>query len=108
PAGPAPNINDGNPATRADTWFPGNIDIYSYAGVVWDEPTILQVESLTLTFATFLDGGWFGWSSLDPGDGVPLIFEDLVEPTIQVTTDGGTTWTTVEHTSDYTTVMRSE
>src|SRR5690606_7379085 len=27
------------------------------------------------------------------------------EPTIQVTTDGGTTWTTVDHTSDYTTVM---
>ena len=103
--GVAGNINDGSLTTRVDTWMPGDTTTISYAGVLWDEPTVLQVEGLRLTLATFGDGGWFGVSGFNPGPGVPLIPSDLIEPTVQISTDGGTTWSTVAHTSDYLTVM---
>ena len=104
-AGVAANINDGNPATRLDTWRPEDTTMNSYAGILWDQPTMLQVEGLSITLATFGDGGWFGLSGWNPGAGTALIAADLIEPTIQITTDGGVTWTTVAHTSDYLTVM---
>jgi hypothetical protein len=55
-----------------------------------------------LTLATFFDGGWFGVNNSGPGGGGVLSSNlHLIEPAIQVSTDGGATWTTVSNTSDY-------
>ena len=104
-AGTAANVNDGQFASRVDTWFGDNDDGVSYVGLVWDAPTAEAVLFLDLTIATFLDGGWFGPNGATPGAGNPLVAADhLLEPTIQVRPNGGE-WTTVGHTSDYLSVM---
>lgn len=104
-AGTLANLTDGKLNTRADTWFAENLDTYSYVGVLWRSPRFDEIGSLTLTLATFTDGGWFGYSWTGPGPGGTLTSFDVVEPTIQVTTDGGATWVTVSHSSNYLTVM---
>jgi hypothetical protein len=101
--GPA-SINDGNPASRVDTYnFPGT-DPVSFVGITWAAPWPHDVVRLEFTMATFNDGGWFGFNNSGPGPGGLLGPAYLVEPTVQVTTDG-TTWTTVPATSDYLTVF---
>ncbi|NLH72109.1 MAG: hypothetical protein GX456_03530 [Verrucomicrobia bacterium] len=104
-AGDAAVINDGNPNTRVDTWNGGWPDYPSYTasfvGIIWDTPLTHKVESLELTLATFYDGGWFGVNGVGPVAGGALTPNHLVEPLVQVSTDGGVTWTTVEHTSNY-------
>ncbi len=104
-AGVLANINDGSPATRVDDWFGGDPQIVSFVGVVWPATRFDRIQSLTLTLATFTDGGWFGVSGSGPGAGGVLSGLDLTEPTVQVSTNGGTTWTTVPHTSDYLTAL---
>ena len=103
--GVAANINDGNLTTRVDTWLPDDPQTVSFAGILWDQAPALQIEGVQLTLALFGDGGWFGVSGVNPGLGLPLSLAELIEPTVQVSTDGGVTWTTVAHTSDYLTVM---
>lgn len=105
-AGVLANINDGNLNTRVDTWFADNLDSYSYVGVLWRSARFDEIGSLSLRLATFTDGGWFGYAwSAGPGPGGNLTAFDVIEPTIQVTTDGGASWVAVAHTSDYLTVM---
>ncbi|MCB1125814.1 MAG: hypothetical protein KDM81_04920 [Verrucomicrobiae bacterium] len=104
-AGVLANLNDGNLNTRADTWYADVVDGYSYVGVLWRSPRFDEIDQLTLRLATFSDGGWFGYSWVSPGPGETLTAFDVVEPTLQVTTDGGATWVTVGHSSDYLTVM---
>jgi hypothetical protein len=96
------NMNDDEPLTRVDN-YNGTGGVNSYLGYTWATPQ--TVKTLSITFATFLDGGWFGPNGLGPGAGGPLNATYLTEPTTQVSFDGGTTWTTVDHTSDYLTVM---
>ncbi len=104
-AGVLANINDGNLNTRVDNWYGDNAEVYSYVGVLWLRTRYDQIQSLSLTLATFTDGGWFGVSGFSPEPGTALLSFDLVEPVVQVTTDGGSTWTTVAHHSNYLTVM---
>ncbi len=105
-AGATTSINDGDPVTRVDTWFGGNADGVSYVGIVWPAVRYDSIQTLTLTLATFGDGGWFGNNGSTPTPGDPLDEGlDLVEPSVQVTTDGGTNWTTVADTSDYITAF---
>ena len=99
------NINDANPTTRVDNWFGGDTQIYAFVGVTWPITRYDQIQTLALTLATFSDGGWFGVGGFSPEPGEPLLSFDLFEPTIQVTTDGGVTWTAAPHTSDYVTVL---
>lgn len=99
------NINDGSLSTRVDTWNSTNTDPLSYVGIVWSQPAAGTVARLELTLATFQDGGWFGPNNMSPGPGGPLSPTYLAEPEVQVTTDGGTTWNTVGHTSDYLTAL---
>ena len=73
--------------------------------MVWPATRFDRIQSLTLTLATFTDGGWFGISGSGPGAGGVLSGLDLAEPTVQVSTNGGTTWTSVPHTSDYLTAL---
>jgi len=57
-------------------------------------PTGTEITSINLYQYAFGDGGWFG-PNADFNYSSPLAAKDLSEPLIQVTTDNGTTWTTV-------------
>ncbi len=107
-AGFLTHINDGLLGTRVDNWSNGN-DLgqnVSFVGVLWPSPRFEQITKLTLTLATFYDGGWFGYANSGPGwGGTIYAVSDLLEPTVQVTTDGGVNWTTVDRTSDYMTAL---
>ncbi len=99
--GTAANITDGSVTTRVDTWNNTSPDTLSFVGVLWNQPLTNPVARLELTLATFFDGGWFGPNNKGPGSGGALTPAYLTEPTIQISTDGGTTWTNVAHVSDY-------
>jgi hypothetical protein len=102
-AGAVTNINDGNLTTRSDTF--GRADPLAYVGIIWSAPRVPAITRLELTMATFFDGGWFGPNNSGPGAGGILTPAYLTEPDVQISTDGGGTWTTVPHTSDYLTVF---
>ncbi|MDH7503917.1 MAG: hypothetical protein QHJ82_14565, partial [Verrucomicrobiota bacterium] len=60
-AGALNNIKDGDTSSRVDTWA-GNLHNdkpVSYVGILWPAKRYEEVASLTLTLATFFDGGWF-------------------------------------------------
>ncbi|MGV3771473.1 MAG: hypothetical protein ACO1QB_01130 [Verrucomicrobiales bacterium] len=95
------HINDGDLNTRVDTYNGSNDDDASYVGIVWDQPLIVPVAHLDLTFALFSDGGWFGHLNGGPSHGEMLADSHLVEPRVEVSDDGGMTWRQVAHTSDY-------
>ncbi len=99
------SINDANLSTRVDTWNGGYSDSQSYVGITWAAPQPNPVLRLELTLATFGDGGWFGPNNKSPVAGGALNPTYLTEPTVQVTTDGGGTWSPAPHISDYLTVM---
>jgi Bacterial Ig domain/Bacterial TSP3 repeat len=100
-AGASTSINDGDLTTRVDTWNSTTPDTVSFVGILWDETVTDPILRLELTMATFLDGGWFGANNAGPGAGGALTASQLIEPQVEITTDGGTTWTVVPHTSDY-------
>lgn len=108
-AGVAANINDNDAGTRVDNWFGGGTtdqgQAFSFVGIVWPSKRFDKITALNLTLATFWDGGWFGARGVGPAAGGQLVSAHLIEPSLQVSTDGGVTWTTVAHTSDYLTVM---
>ena len=97
--------------TTVDTWHGGAPDTHSYAGVIWDinAPPSDSVNSITLTIATFVDGGWFGVNGISPIANGALELDTHISadslPAVQVTTDGGSTWSTVSSTTDYLSVM---
>jgi hypothetical protein len=99
------NINDGDLTTRVDTWNETGTDPLSFVGIVWANTQNASIGCLRLDLATFGDGGWFGPNNLSPGSGGLLSPAYLTEPDVQITTDGGVTWTTVPHTSDYLTAL---
>jgi hypothetical protein len=102
-------VNDSSVTTRVDTFNVGspNIgDAASFVGIRWNTPRTVPITELNLNFAIFFDGGWFGVSGITPGSGNLLSAAlNLIEPEVQVTSDGGTTWTTVPHTSNYLAVL---
>jgi hypothetical protein len=102
-SGTAENINDGNLATRVDTY--GAAGTVSFVGILWDQPLDKSVVYLDLTLALFSNGGWFGVNDIGPVPGGPLTDEHLVEPRVEITTDGGATWTIAPHSSDYLTKL---
>ena len=107
-AGTAASINDGDIGTRVDDWFgTGPVDsrAVSFVGIAWPVKRYEQIHTLQLTLATFLDGGWFGAQGVGPAPGGPLTSDHLIAPTVQVTTDGGVTWSNTPHTSDYLTAL---
>jgi hypothetical protein len=107
-AGLTTYVNDGA-ATPVDTWNgdqPTNATAHvSYVGVTFATPRTDFVGSLTLNSASFFDGGWFGPNNSGPGASQPLNATYIITPTVQITFDGGTTWSTVASTSNYSTVM---
>ncbi len=104
-AGSEANINDENPATTVDTFGHDGAQNFSFVGILWSEARTDEVVSLRLTLATFYDGGWFGSPSVTPGAGNALGPDHLSEPVVQVTADGGATWSEVEVLSTYLTAM---
>jgi hypothetical protein len=104
--GVAANINDGSPGTHVDTYNGGGTDTASFVGLLWSAPLSNSVVGLELSLATFFDGGWFGVHNAGPGSGGWLsAVTNLIEPTVQITRNGGSSWTTVPHTSDYLQVL---
>jgi hypothetical protein len=101
-AGTAGSINDGDLTTCVDTWNGTGTDSLSYVGIVWANPQNVPIAGLRPDLATFADGGWFGPNTLGPWPGGLLSSNlHLTMPLVQVTRDGGTTWTNVAFTSDY-------
>lgn len=90
-------------ARSVDT-FTGNPDddfrLYDFVGVLFDSPQN-NVSSLRVQNFIANDGGWWGPPATVAMNGVPLVAEDLTAPDVQVTTNGGATWTTVSSTSNY-------
>jgi hypothetical protein len=105
--GVAHNINDNNLTTSVDDYSGGTDggQGVSFVGIIWPAPRPEQITSLTLSLATFFDGGWFGPNGTGPGGSGALDGSYLIEPSVQVSTNGGTSWTTVAKTSDYLTAL---
>ncbi len=99
-AGTTGNITDGDILTRVGSWNgSGAGNPVSFVGARW--PVNVTVGSLRAQFATFFDGGWFGVPNSVPSIGGILGSARLIAPTVQTTSDGGVTWTTVPSTSNY-------
>ncbi|MGC6459916.1 MAG: hypothetical protein ACON4R_16320 [Akkermansiaceae bacterium] len=114
--GTSPRLNDGVTEaialeTTVDTWSGGAANTHSYVGVVWNNnpPPSGSVNAIKVTIATFFDGGWFGVNAVTPPGNSPLVLDTNVSaetvPEVQVTSDGGITWTNVDSTSDYLALM---
>ena len=86
-------INDGNTSSAIPTWNSNGSQSHSYVGITWTARRTDFIRKFVLTLNDFGDGGWFG---SDQSNTVTPI-----APLLQVTTDGGTSWTTVNQTNDY-------
>ena len=98
PGSPGPGITG-----VVDTWGSPAGPGHSYVGVTGiTVPAGEAVGSVSMSMALFQDGGWFGVNGATPGAGNALAPGiHLVQPAVQTTTDGGTTWATVGVTSNY-------
>ena len=105
--GVAGNINDNNLNTSVDDYSGGSDggQGVSFVGVLWPSLRTEQITNLTLSLATFFDGGWFGPNATGPGGNGMLDATYLVEPEVQVSTNHGTTWRRIPRTTDYLTVL---
>lgn len=103
------SINDGSTVgPTVDTYNggqPHQAFTTSYSGITWATPRTDFITTLTLTNAAFFDGGWFGPNNSGPGPSGTLAAGHLIEPTIQITLDGGATWSDVAATSNYSATM---
>lgn len=99
------HLNDEDPATMGTTKAPTGDPLLSqhnsHGGVRWPYLRADYVSSITCTLACFSNGGWFGQPGqfVPPGGLIPGTL--LVVPEVQITTNGGTTWTAVPVTSGY-------
>ena len=100
-AGTVGHLTDNDPNTVVDTYNEAGTEPMSYVGVLFPAARTDQVRAVTLDMATFFDGGWFGPNNSGPGASQPLTASHLTAPLVQVTTNGGTTWQTVENSNDY-------
>src|SRR6185503_9659738 len=94
--GTTTSINDGNIVSpTVDTFNGGEPHVAgtaSYSGITWATPRTDFITTLSLTNAAFFDGGWFGPNNNGPGASGTLTAANIIPPTIQITLDGGTTW----------------
>ena len=104
-AGFPEDVTDGNIYSRVDNWNASTFAPYSFVGAQWPTNANVNVGSLRVIFATFNNGGWFGPPNVGPGGNGLLTAAHLEMPTVQITRDGGTTWSAVPHMSDYLTVL---
>ncbi len=104
-AGFPENVTDGNIYSRVDNWNGATVAPFSFIGAQWPTNGNVNVGSLRVIFATFDNGGWFGPQNVGPGANGLITAAHLEMPTVQITRDGGTTWSAVPHTSDYLTVL---
>jgi hypothetical protein len=75
-----------------------------FVGILFDAP-VSGVNRVRVQNFAANDGGWWGPTTTTQ-NGVPLGAADLAAPEVQVTTNGGTTWTTIPTTStDYVTAF---
>ncbi|RIK82945.1 MAG: hypothetical protein DCC67_06455 [Planctomycetota bacterium] len=84
----------------ADTFAGGGASgAFDFVGVRFAEP---QYGVTSVRVQNFLanDGGWWGPTTSVAG-GSPLAASDLSPPQVQVTRDGGATWSVAAATSDY-------
>ncbi|RKY05753.1 MAG: hypothetical protein DRP56_08645, partial [Planctomycetota bacterium] len=100
-AGAASNVNDNNLTTRSDTHSEGSATDggFDWVGVIFGSPQS-HINQINVTLATFGDGGWWGPNNSGPGVGNNLTAIYLTAPKVQVTTDGGTTWTDITGITD--------
>ncbi|HEX6961934.1 MAG TPA: hypothetical protein VF175_08720, partial [Lacipirellula sp.] len=93
-----------------DTFAGGVTDNrFDFVGVLFAEPQY-GVTSVRVQNFIANDGGWWGENGVVAG-GVPLEAADLAAPAVQITDDGGMTWSTIAALSDdyvaqYTGVVR--
>jgi hypothetical protein len=100
PPGPF-NIRVGRSVDTFAGTIPNQID---YVGILFDSP-VSGVNQVRVQNFAANDGGWWGPTTTTQ-NGVPLSAADLTAPEVQVTTNGGTTWTTITTTStDYVTAF---
>jgi hypothetical protein len=128
--GPASEVNDGvfntnlaangyiidadgqlGPSGNGVDTFAGGVteNRFDFVGVLFAEP---QFGVTTVRVQNFIanDGGWWGENGVVAG-GVPLAAGDVASPAVQVTSNGGATWTTVtpvsnDYVATYTGVVR--
>jgi hypothetical protein len=85
---------NGEAGNGADTFAPNfAAHIFDFAGVMFARP---QHGISSIRFQNYIanDGGWWGPTQTTHG-GTPLGLVDLVSPVVQVTFNGGGSWTTV-------------
>ena len=96
PPGPF-NIRVGR---SVDTFAGAITNAIDFVGILFDLP-VSGVNQVRVQNFAANDGGWWGPDTTTQ-NGVPLAASDLTAPEVQVTTDGGNTWTTIATTStDY-------
>lgn len=103
PDGTTVRINDGVYGTNGsfdavmDTWNGQQTGTeFGYYGVTGiTVPGGEQVTDISVNILLAGDGGWFGPNVSGPGNNGILGAPDLIVPTVQITSDGGTTWTSV-------------
>jgi hypothetical protein len=76
--------------------------LFDFVGIMFDSPQS-GVNSIRVQNFAAADGGWWGADDTVAHDGQPLTALELIAPSVQVTTNGGVTWTTVASTSNYVT-----
>ena len=102
-AAPGPfNIRAGQSVDTFTGDAANNSRIFDFVGILFDTPQN-GINSIRVQNFAAADGGWWGAPDTIPHDGIPLAAAELIAPTVQVTTNGGTTWTTVTSTSNYVT-----
>ncbi|MGC6459915.1 MAG: PEP-CTERM sorting domain-containing protein [Akkermansiaceae bacterium] len=102
------NIGAAGFAAVQDTWNGQQTGTeFGYYGVTGlSIPGGEQITDLTVNLLLANDGGWFGPNGSGPGNGGALDATHLTVPTIQVSSDGGTTWSNVGASSnDYLTTL---
>lgn len=72
---------------------------FDYVGAMFAEPQY-GVSSIRVQNYIANDGGWWGPTSIIAG-GAPLTAADLMAPIVQVTSDGGATWSNLAASTDY-------
>jgi hypothetical protein len=101
PTGPF-NIRAGQSVDTFTGDTANNSRLFDFVGILFDSPQNSVTSVRVQNFAAS-DGGWWGVADTSPHDGVPLAAGELLAPDVQVTSNGGATWTTVASMSDYVT-----
>ncbi len=117
------NIIDGDLATYGNTYSGteiapatgNNTAPLDFVGVLWNTPQN-SITSIRLHHALFFDGGWFGTAvgDLNSLNSFPpnslsanqADAADVAAPTVQITIDGGSTWTSISASDNYVSVIQ--